>query len=146
MELSTENRNKAFNKMLSELPEKRKLILGIITQYNGITAHKISELYSIPINQVVGRITELKDRCLIYESGSITNVKTDHLNTLYRSVDDKYDYKRLVEESLDSNFIAKQELESALDLSSGYAKEVLGKELKKINSKLNFIYKNLEII
>ncbi len=146
MELSVENRNKAFNKMLSELPEKRKLILGIITQYNGITAHKISELYSIPINQVVGRITELKERCLIYESGSITNVKTDHLNTLYKSVENKTHYKELVDMGLDLNFMKKQELETSLALSMGYGKEVLSKELKKINAKLNFIYKNLEII
>ena len=67
---SIQTRNQAYRNIASRIPAKRKRIYEIIVSHmHGITAQEISLRYNIPINQITGRITELKD-CLLYTSPS----------------------------------------------------------------------------
>ena len=65
---SIQTRNQTYRNIAARIPAKRKRIYEIITSYTaGITAQQISDRYNIPINQITGRITELKDMCFIKE-------------------------------------------------------------------------------
>jgi len=81
--LGAVNRNQAYFSIADKLPQKRRRIFIFISKPEPCTALEISQNYNIPINEVVGRITELKNYFLIAESGSKTNLHTRKQNTMY---------------------------------------------------------------
>jgi len=85
-QLSIENRNESYFSIAEKLPQKRKTIFICIRKSEPCTALEISQNYNIPINEVVGRISELKNAFLIYECGSKFNLHTGKKNTLYSPV------------------------------------------------------------
>tara|TARA_Y100000401_G_C8326015_1_gene228351 strand:+ start:8093 stop:8557 length:465 start_codon:yes stop_codon:yes gene_type:complete len=95
MSLSIENRNKSYKEELPKLSKKRSEIFEIIRLTPGITAFDISQMYNLNINQVTGRITELKDLCLITEFGFKSNLMTNKTNTRYRVINDTEEFLKL---------------------------------------------------
>ena len=86
METSIQNRNTSYRNIINKIPNKRKQIYEIILKYNGITAQEISNLYRLPINQITGRITELKDMCFIKEGKLHVNHESGNYCTSYVAV------------------------------------------------------------
>ena len=70
---STKNRNDAYVSILEKLPQKKQLIFQLVKENSPCTAWEISEKYMLPINEVVGRISDLKNDFLLVESGSKIN-------------------------------------------------------------------------
>lgn len=83
---STENRNAAYLSIIEKLPQKKQLIFQLIKENEPCTACQVSDKYMIPINEVVARITDLKNDFLLIEAGSATNKYTSKANTLYKTV------------------------------------------------------------
>lgn len=83
---SIKNRNQSFREIREQLPAKRRMVLNAIKHSPGITAWNLAERMGVPINEVTGRIRELKDAFLIEEAGEALNLYTYRNNTTYRAV------------------------------------------------------------
>lgn len=81
--VSIENRNTSFHLLAEQLPDKRKRVFEVIENLNKPTAQQIADHLNIPINQVTGRIKELRDLKLVIECGSLWNSLTHRYNTRY---------------------------------------------------------------
>ena len=144
---SITNRNDAFHAIVEQLPERRKFVFKMIQGNPGISSQDLSGMTLLPINEVVPRITELKDMFLVVEEGSKTNQFTKKNNTIYRvvsSVEERIDlintaFVRLREE--------KSKLESDYHLGlSLYTKEIVKREIDKIKSKIVSLERILDVI
>lgn len=139
---SVSNRNEAYHSIIEKIPEKRKLIFELIKENNISTAQELSEKYLIPINEITGRITELKEMCLIKEFGSKENKWTKHNNTSYQVVGS--DSERI--DLINLKFVEYREIrdnlvnDSNLNLSH-ISKKLLRKELNSIQKKINNLEK-----
>ena len=81
--IAIQNRNDSYFEITQKLNKKCQLIFELIKENKGITRQELSDKYSIPINEVSGRITELEKMCLIHATGSLKNRVTNKLNTIY---------------------------------------------------------------
>src|SRR5690606_31554829 len=91
---SVHNRNQAFTAIAAQLPEKRQRVFQMILRHPNITAQELSQKTMLPINEITGRITELKNAFLVVEIGSKRNRYSNKKNTAYRvvhSVDERID-------------------------------------------------------
>lgn len=131
------NRNESYVAILEKLPQKKQLILQLIKQNAPCSATDISEKYLIPINEVVARITDLKNEFLVTEAGSKLNSYTKKQNTLYKAVlsfDTRIDL-------INAHFVNLREKKDSLinDFILGlsdFGKEILKKEIEKINNQI----------
>ena len=91
METSIANRNNAFKQKTKErkIGSIREVVFHTISVHGPITAQDVAKFLVRPINQVSGRITELKREFRIKEFGSGFNVGTDCKNTKYVIVKDE---------------------------------------------------------
>lgn len=138
MSNSIKNRNTAFSEIIGELSEKRKYIFQFIQANPNHTTQSIAEQLLLPINEVTGRITELKDACLIIESGSNTNSYTRKQNTTYIVVDDMDQRTDLINKRFVyyRDIIDKLENDSNLGIST-LSKSIIKREILKYNRKIN---------
>lgn len=137
---STANRNLAYQNILDKLPEKRKMIYNIVANNNGITSQEISDKYNLPINQVVGRVYELKERFLIKECGSLDNHITQTKNTRYKALESELEHEELKSKELDLLFDKRLDIQCTLmHCREVYSIEALKKELKRIEKKINIL-------
>ena len=84
MKTSIINRNNSHKAIIEKLPEKRRVVYAAIAMMGKCTAQMVARHLNVPINEVTGRITELRDKHnAIREAGSIKNQRTGKLNTLY---------------------------------------------------------------
>jgi len=133
--------------VIEKLPQKRQLIYQIIAEHKGITAQQISEKYLIPINEVVGRISELKERCLVEEYGSVDNNYSGHKNTVYRAIKNRSE----IIDRVNIKYAAITTIKDALtrdlirDLSP-YSKELLSKQLYREDKRIKVLEQTLELI
>ncbi|MBS9774737.1 MAG: hypothetical protein KGV59_06235 [Tenacibaculum sp.] len=100
MSIAVQNRNTSFKEVADKLPKKRKLIYNLIKENEPCTRIDLSVKYNIPINEVSGRFTELKEECLIVEVGSKTNNISKKENTTYRVVKSKDERIDLVKKKM----------------------------------------------
>ena len=84
MSASIQNRNESFFNSIEKLSLRRKTVYKLIQRYKLITSQQIKEKMKLGFNQVSGRITELKEMCLIIEGGSVLNKESNTKNTLWR--------------------------------------------------------------
>ena len=147
MNTSTHNRNQAFVAISAHLPEKRQRVFQLILQHQNITAQELAQKTMLPINEITGRITELKNAFLIVETGSKTNKHSKKKNTAYRvvnSVDERIDlinvaFVRLREQ--------REVLEDDCRLNISFLSHILiRKEIVKIKSRQRALEKILEQI
>lgn len=144
---STLNRNEAFKAIIEQLPERRKFVFNLIQGNPCISSQDLSGMAFLPINEVVPRITELKDMYLIVEEGSKVNKFTQKNNTVYRAItniDERIDlinaaFVRLREEK------SKLETDYQLGLSS-FTKEMVKKGIDKIKNKILSLERILNVI
>jgi|GEM_PF-1601014 len=139
------NRNRAYFSITEKLPQKRQRIYAFISQCEPCTALEISDNYHIPINEVVGRITELKNYFLIVEAGSKTNLHTGKKNTIYRIT--KSDSERI--DLINQRFVElrnqKEQLERDFHLGiSPLTRDLILKETAKINVQIHQLGKILD--
>ena len=129
------------------LPEKRQRVFQLILQHPNITAQELAQKTMLPINEITGRITELKNAFLIVETGSKTNRHSNKKNTAYRVVNS-------VEERIDlinSAFVRLSEQREALEgdchlAISGLCLSLIQKEILKIKGRQRSLEKILEQI
>ena len=126
-------RNKSYINISNRIPAKRKRIYEIIvSNMQGITAQEISIRYNIPINQITGRITELKDMCFIKEGKMTFNNLTHNY-----CITDNDEFLDLT----NKKYIQLLDKQSALisdhlNNFSKYTKDFIKKELLKIEKKI----------
>lgn len=147
MNTSTSNRNQAFVAISAHLPEKRQRVFQLILRHTNITAQELAQKTMLPINEITGRITELKNAFLIVETGSKTNRHSNKKNTAYRvvnSVDERVD---LIYDALTRLHVQRWALESdsGLDVSE-LSLSLIQKEILKIKSRQRALEKILEQI
>lgn len=74
--ISIENRNTTYQAIQPQLPGSRQKVLNAIRQLAPCTREEVSKHLGIDINQVTGRVTELRDKhVLIRETGTIKKGK-----------------------------------------------------------------------
>ncbi|CAL2091830.1 conserved hypothetical protein [Tenacibaculum sp. 190524A05c] len=147
METAINNRNEAFFSIIEKLPAKRQLVLELIKENVQITAQDLSEKYGKPINEITGRITELKKCFLVVECGHKFNRFTNYKNTLVRvvkSVNERIDLinQRFIE-------LRQQEDDLVNDYNLNFSdltKELILRKIKKIKSEINSLSKILDKI
>lgn len=147
MNTSTHNRNQAFVAIAAHLPEKRQRVFKMILEHPSITAQELAQKTMLPINEITGRITELKNAFLVVETGSKTNRHSNKKNTAYRVV-------HSVEERIDlinSAFVRLTEQRETLEDDcylriSRLSLSLIQKEILKIKSKQRSLEKILEQI
>ncbi|WP_440881433.1 hypothetical protein [Tenacibaculum sp. C7A-26P2] len=147
METSIKNRNDAYVSIIESLSKKEQLIFQLIKENAPCTSCEISEKYLIPINEITGRVTGLKKSFLIVEQGSKKNRWTNKNNTLYRAV-------KNIDERIDlinAHFVQLREQKDNLvnDYNTGLSiltKELIKKQLDKINKQINSLTKILDKI
>ncbi len=136
MKTATHNRNEAFAAIAAKLPEKRQRVFQYIIRQPNITAQELAQKTMLPINEITGRITELKNAYLIVETGSKKNRYSNKQNTAYRVV-------RSVSERIDlinAAFIQLRDEQEKLERDyhagiSTFSLALIDKELIKIRSK-----------
>ena len=139
---SITNRNTAYHSILDNLPEKRKLIFELIKENGQCTAQELSEKYLLPINEITGRITELKDMCLIVEFGSKENRWTKQNNTSYQVIQKEDERIDLINKKFVEYRDAKDKLINDFNLNlSNTSKSLIKNEIRKIQKKINYLEK-----
>lgn len=147
METSIHNRNKTYKNIVNRIPAKRKRIYELIVLHTeGITAQQISNRYNIPINQITGRITELKDMCFIKEDQLQFNQSTGNHCTSYKAITDNDEFLNLT----NNKYVKLTDKKNALILdyllgNSSYINEYIQKELLKIENKIKQLSKTQEL-
>jgi|SRR5690606_13360555 len=147
MNESIHNRNQAFGAISAHLPEKRRRVFELILQHPNITAQELAEKTMLPINEITGRITELKNAFLVVETGSKTNRHSNKKNTAYRAVNSVEERIDLITDALTRLHVQRWALESdsGLDISR-YSFSLIQKEILKIKSKQRALEKILQQI
>ncbi len=147
MNTSIHNRNQAFVAIAEHLPEKRQRVFQMILLNQNITAQELAQKTMLPINEITGRITELKNAFLIVETGSKTNRHSNKKNTAYRvvnSVDERADL-------INAAFVKLSEQREVLegDCHLGISRlslSLIQKEIVKIKSRQRALEKILDQI
>ena len=147
MNASIQNRNQAFGAIYAHLPEKRRRVFQLILEYPNITAQELAQKTMLPINEITGRITELKNAFLVVETGSKTNRHSNKKNTAYRVVSSVEERIDLITDALTRLNEQRWALESdsGLDISR-HSFSLIQKEILKIKSKQRALENILEQI
>lgn len=142
MNLAIQNRNLAFVNIIDKLPQKRQLIYKLIKKHEPCTLEEICNIYGFN-RTVSGRLTELKNACLILEHGSKVSESSNNKCTVYKTVSNPNERINLINLSYADLVEKKDSLINDYNLGmSQFSRDLLDKELVKINSKI----KNLEKI
>ena len=147
MNTSTHNRNQAFVAISAHLPEKRRRVFQLILTHPNSTAQELAQKTMLPINEITGRITELKNAFLVVETGSKTNRQSNKKNTAYRVVESMEERVDLINYALKKLCEQRLALEEDFGLDiSRYSFSLIQKEILKIKSRQRSIEKILENI
>lgn len=142
---STLIRNKAYQQIVDTLPEKRAKVYQAIKELGVCTALNIAFFLHVPINEVTGRVRELKDSYLILEAGTVRNKLTKKFNTLYKIPKEIEVQKALLEDLAklsDQQDDLLKDLKKDLSITSIKALEV---KVVKLRSQINRIKRILNI-
>lgn len=147
MNTSIRNRNQSFQSIISDLPERRQYIFKFIEKYPNVSAQEISERTMLPINEITGRITELKSTFLIVENGDRENKFTHKKNTVYRAVQNVDERIDLVNAAFIRLREMKEKLENDFHLGvSVFSRKLIEKEVTKIKARIHSLDKVLNQI
>jgi len=143
---SIKNRNDAYVSIIENLSRKEQLIFQLIKENEPCTSFDISEKFLLPINEITGRVTGLKNSFLIVEAGSKENKSTGKKNTLYRcvNIDERI-------ELVNAHFVELRDQKDKLinDFNLGlseFTKSLVKKQLDKINKQIKSLSNILEKI
>ncbi len=142
---SIANRNDAYKSIIDKLPERRKYIFQLIQEHPNSTAWDLANLTMLPFNQVAARITELKELCLIEETGSKIDSYTKKKNTTYKTISSLNERIELINKTFVQLRDDKSKLES--DYRSGVSnltKNLVQKRIKGIKNQISSLSKFLE--
>lgn len=136
MNTSIHNRDQAFLAIADRLPEKRQRVFNLILRKEEVTAQELAQETMLPINEITGRITELKNAYLIVETGYKRNRHSNKKNTAYRvvkSVDERIDL-------INATFVLLRGQREKLERDyhaglSAFSRALIDKELIKIRSR-----------
>ena len=78
-----QNRNESFFIDTEKFSARRKTVYNLIKDYGKLTSQEVKAKMVLGVNQVSGRITELKDSFYIKEAGSKFNETSRKPNTLW---------------------------------------------------------------
>jgi len=143
--LSIKNRNESYVNLLEKLPKKRQLIYQLISETPGITAQQISIKHFLPINEITGRITELKEMCLIEEWGESENQHSGQANTGYRAIKNRSEIINRINLKYAEIMGIKDALVS--DYHNGlsvYTRNMIVKEIKKQDKRIAVLENTLK--
>lgn len=112
--LSTAIRDEAFHNLAARLPYKRRRVYQAILHLKPCTNGQIATYLKVPINQVTGRVTELKDLFLIKEIGSILS-ETGSRHTKWDTVDSWKERRGLIQKTIEGINIRIFDYERALE-------------------------------
>lgn len=147
MNTSIQNRNKSYTSIVGKLSKKRKKIYQLIKDNEPCSSVDIRNKHHIPINEIVGRVTELKDMCLIEEVGIKKNEWSKQNNTVYRTIKSISQRIDLINQKYVELRDYRDQIINDYNLGLNNAtKEVLKKELKKTYNKINALTKVLKMI
>jgi hypothetical protein len=140
MENSILNRNTTYIKEKPKLSRKRQLILDVLKQFpKGLTSEEIVKLTRMPINQVSGRLSELKSMFYISGDGSKRCVHTKNYRTIWRVCNNDWRVfktnKAFVELRKQKDDLIRDKLRGV----STFTLELLKKEINKIDNKINLL-------
>ena len=141
MNISEECRNEAYANITNLLPNKNSEILKLFKKHQPCTMQHICAKENFSVNQVSGRVTELKQACLLKEIGKIPNYKTKQKNTIYTltTVEER---KELAAKEILRLEKDKEVLLSQVQIGiKGVVAEVVSKSLKNVVGRLNTIKK-----
>jgi len=145
MSLAIQNRNIAFFNIVEKLPAKRQLIFKLIKKHEPCTLEEICDKYGLK-RTVSGRLTELKNDCLILEHGSKKSNSSKTMNTIYRTISNPNERINLINLKYAELRDKKDALINDFNLGmSQISRNILDKELVKINTKINNLEKVLEV-
>jgi len=96
MSISIQTRNEAYLAIVDDLSDKQKLIYQTIRYLGKASNSDISEYLKIPINQVTGRVTELRKQFLIQAIKTKANTYTGIQNAVWKTVEDHYERIQLM--------------------------------------------------
>jgi hypothetical protein len=135
MENSILNRNTTYIKEKPRLSRKRQLILDVLKQSStGLTSLDIVRLTKMPINQVSGRLSELKQMFYISGNGSMRSHYTGNYLTIWRVCNNDW---RIYKTNKAFVELRKQKDHLISDKYRGvstYTLTLLKKEIKKIDN------------
>jgi|TARA_R100001463_G_scaffold124211_2_gene181098 hypothetical protein len=138
METSTLNRNESFKKAQPKLSEKRQLLLNVLKLYpKGLTSEEIVDKTKMPINQVSGRLSELKSMFYISGDGSKRCIHTGNYRTIWRVTNSDW---RIFQTNKAFVELRTQKDQLVRDKNRGvstYTFEVLKKEIRRIDRLIN---------
>lgn len=138
METTQIIRNEAYFNNTLKLSSRRQLVFDVIKKNGMITAQEIRLKLRLGINQISGRLTELKDAGLIMPVGSKLNIYSNCHNTLFR-VASKHENIKLTNRLFIKLRTRKDEIINEINTSlfmSETTKKNHLKELKTINKKI----------
>lgn len=133
MQTSIKNRNEAYVLNLKNMSEKRREVYALIHELGRATAQQVKERMKVGINQVSGRITELKETCFIVEVGSVKNNKSGTNNTVYRVATDE-ERKELINKRY--KILVKKWIGLEKDFKQGYELGLSESTLEAIEKRL----------
>jgi len=139
MNTSIKNRNESYKLSLPDIPKSRMIVYKAIKHHQPCTADFVKNHLGLSTENVVGRITELKDDyCLLKEHPEPEfEVSTKRNRTRYLAVPFTYAVE-LVEGKIAEWQFEYSELEDIFyKTDNTKVKEVIGKEMSKIQRKLN---------
>ncbi|MFL1896833.1 hypothetical protein ACJRPK_14090 [Aquimarina sp. 2-A2] len=151
MSTTIQNRNASYNSLIGILGRKRNQVFNLFIKEGNATSCELSEKYGIPINQIVGRATELNELCLLTVHGSKKNLTTGFNNAMYRPTTKieridlcikKRDFLTSKKDSLINDITLDLSVYSKIDITRKVRK--INRQIGKLDAILSF--KNIEVI
>jgi hypothetical protein len=139
---AVKNRNTAYHN-IDNLGKRQFEVLEAIRLNQPCTAQEICRFLGVGINQVTGRISELRDDLmLITEAGSEVNQNSKAQNTLWRHFKNKDERINAINKKYVELQNIKAQLESDGHIAlSPYAANVIAKEIEKVDKRIKKIVK-----
>lgn len=145
MNTAIENRNETYANINGELSARCAAVLAAIRTLRkagrDVTAKRIARYLEVPINQVTGRLTELRDNYVrIKEIG--TEIHGKRMSTKWEEITDPCERREAIYERYRQLTDQIEALESDyLNGNSEYTTQEILKKIDKIQSQLNIIKK-----
>lgn len=139
---ATKNRNRAYHN-IDNLGKRQYEVMEAIRLNQPCTSQEISRFLGVGINQVTGRISELRDDLmLITEAGSEVNQNSKAQNTLWRHFKNKDERVN----AINKKYVELQNIKAQLERDghvplSPYAANVIAKEIEKVDKRIKKIVK-----
>lgn len=142
MNSAIKNRDTAYHNIY-KIGDKQLQVLEAIRLNQPATAQEIAAFLNTSINQVTGRISELKeDYVLIKEHGSKQSETSKKMCTSYVIISNHEERVKMIENKYRDLVEKREQLVSDFhNKVSKYTKSILEKELIKLNTKLEQILK-----